>query len=232
MTSSKERKETKADQSKNRLLSNKSSDKSPKDTALLAKASSVGNEQMAKELKSKNGERDQLLGIITARMEKVHAAQSKEAFVSTQRDRWFLAVHKGADTLPEPKRWCEIARLYREAALAVCGGNLGRGAQLTSEAIKAENQAYKDLPKMVLAELKESPPGAPPKLLQTIASSATCSPCAMPNESAIAERVEAFSPEVADASTRKKRLHNWWDKEEEEEEEEEDKSKGSTSGSN
>ena len=233
MTSTKKHSDKNADISKNSLLANKSTDKSPKETTLLAKANTVGNEQMAKELKSKNGERDQLLGVITARMEKVHAAQNKEAFISTQRDRWFLAVHKGADTLPEPKRWCEVARLYREAALAICGGNLGRGAQLTAEAIKAENEAYRNLPKMVRKDLKEKPLGAIPSLIQSIGSSATCSPCQMPNETAIAERVEAFSPDIADASTRKKRLHNWWDEEEEEEEEEsKDKEKRGASEGN
>jgi hypothetical protein len=233
MTSQKERQNKDADISKKPVRAHKSTDKSPKEAALLSRANSVGNEQMAKELKSKNGERDHLLGIITARMEKVHAAQGKEAFISTQRDRWFLTVHKGADTLPEPKRWCEVARLYREAALAICGGNLGRGAQLTADAIEAENKAHKDLPKMVRHELQEKPLGALPALVQSIGSSATCAPCPLPIEAAIAERVEAFSPEVADASTRKKRLHNWWDKEDEEEEEEgKDKGTGSKSEGN
>jgi hypothetical protein len=218
MTSQKKRSDKRTDISKNSLLANQSTDKGPKEATLIAKANTVGNEQMAKELRSKNGERDQLLGVITARMEKVHAAQNKEAFISTQRDRWFLAVHKGADTLPEPKRWCEVARLYREAALAICGGNIGRGAQLATEAIKAENEAHRNLPKMVRRDLNEKPLGAIPLLIQSIGSDATCSPCHMPNETAIAERVEAFSPEIAEASTRKKKLHNWWDKEDEEEE--------------
>jgi hypothetical protein len=233
MTRQKERQDDKVDLVKNPALTNKSTDKSPKESALLARADTVGNAQMAKELKSKNGERDRLLGVITARMEIVHAAQCKEAFVATQRDRWFLAVHKGADTLPEPKRWCEVARLYREAALAICGGNLGRGAQLAEEAIAAENMAYKELPKMVKRDINEKPLGALPSLIMSIGSSATCAPRPMPNETALAERVEAFSPEVGDASTRKKKLHNWWDKEDEEEEEEDkDKGEGSASEGN
>ena len=136
------------------------------------------------------------------------------------RDRWFIAVHKGADTLPNPNRWHTAAATYKEAALALCRGHIQRGSMLLARGLEEEAMARKDLPN-ALAAAPSALPSAPKSTQDTGSTSRP-----LPAELRIADQILSSQNTVDPASTRKKRLHDWFSQDEEEKEEDEDNADG------
>jgi hypothetical protein len=155
----------------------------------------------------------------------LQGAQSKERASMSREREWFKQVAKGVEGfhLPDPTRWHESARLYRRAGDALCSGQLGRGAQLIEQAAKAEEQAFRGVPKFVRNDLEaDQQAEAAPDEARQINDEASCATCAKPQELKIANKILAVLDKMEATPPIPRRKANWWDEEVAEEEEEED----------
>ena len=190
----------------------------PASAALLGRAGALGNQQLVEELNRKKGPQEISFEFIASRLKAVEAAQLAELSSLKRRNEWFIPVHKGVEQLPEPGRWCEVARLYKRALQLCAKGDLGVAMLALEDAWEAERATLREAPKMVLSKLPSKEPPPIPRPLAILASDATAPGVPIPASAEIANRIENRSPDVANASTRRKRLHNWWEVEEEEDE--------------
>ena len=175
---------------------------------------------MQRLLEKTNQNRDALLEFLLIRLGEIRRLQLQEIDHVSKRDQWFISVHKGSDNLPNPNRWHEAAGMYKEAALALCRGHTQRGAHLLKKALENESSARKSLPNAV-AKKSTPTPSAPKNINEHQAS--TINP---PNQLKIADQILSSQTAVDPASTRKKRLHQWFGLDDEEKEEEEDNADG------
>jgi len=186
----------------------------------------LGNQAIDRQLATGNQQRDEMLAHICARLQVIEGAQAKERMAMGREREWFKDVAKGTEGYhhPDPTRWHACTQLFKQAAEALCGGDLSRGAQLLERAVEAEEAAFRSVPKMVQAQLdrEESTAPAPDATFQ-VQTEAGCASCERPKELHIAERILAIQDTVQ-ATPPLKRARRWWDAEgvEEEEEEEED----------
>ena len=181
---------------------------------LLAEAQAVGNRETQRQLLTSQKSREALLEIIVGRLSIMRHLQLKENDLLKSRDEWFYAVHRGTDNLPNPGRWKLATEHYKKAATALCRGDISQGLSLLEAAQEAEAEAHHNLPKG-MGEVKKPPTStATPN-----DSPSQTAPCATPSGLVIADRILSLNPTVADASTRKKSLHDWFGPEIEEEEE-------------
>ena len=194
--------------------------KDPHSEAILAEAGALGNSEMQRLLEKSKKNRDALLEFLVSRLTEMRRLQLQETDHLRKRDEWFIAVHKGADHLPNPNRWHTAAATYKEAALALCRGDIQRGAQLLATALTEESDAQKDLPN-ALAETQPSLPSAPKSNQDTVSTSRP-----LPAEIKLADQILSSQNTVDPASTRRKRLHDWFSLEEDEKEEEDDNADG------
>lgn len=189
----------------------------------------MGNQQMGK-AGGAEGVRDRLLQFIAARLARNHAVQQKELAALGEEREWFRGVAHGRTNawIPEPTRWHEAARLFKEAADALCRGHLEQGAQKLEKALGAEEGAYKALPKYVLDQLEgpdQSSAPAPAELPHAL-NAGVLPPCAAPQGIEIADRILAINDYMERSPPRRKhRAHHWWEEEEEEDEEKKDEKK-------
>jgi hypothetical protein len=185
----------------------------------------LGNEGMGRELSTGNLQRDEMLQHICQRLEIIQGAQRKERMAMGREREWFKAVAKGAEGYhkPDPTRWHASARLFKQAADAMCTGNLGRGALLLEQAVAAEQAAFESVPKMVQADLdrEESAAAAPDATFQ-VNDEAGCITCKRPDEIKIADKILAIQDTVQATPPIGRPKRRWWDAEQEEEEEEEE----------
>jgi hypothetical protein len=181
---------------------------------LLTDAHSLGNNEMQRVLKESQQNQGALLEFILGRLSIMRNLQIKENDLLKSRNEWFIPVHRGAETLPDPGRWKVAAEQYKKAALALCRGDISRGIQLLTTGQDAESDARKSLPERISsADKQEKTP--------TISADGAIqsAPCDPPQGLVIADRILNLVPHVADASTRKKSLHDWFAPEAEEENE-------------
>jgi len=191
-------------------------DQDPSGAELLAHAKELGNQAMQEELRRANQSRDALLAFLLDRLQNIRQAQLAEAALLNQRDRWFISVHKGTEKLPDPARWIPCAKSYKEAASALCRGDIEQALHKIEQADKEAQSASATAPN---ALEKANPTSSPLPRVDGIVFAA--SRCNLPQTFAVADEIINLNPHVAEASTRKKRLHDWLGPEEEEEEEEE-----------
>ena len=185
----------------------------------------LGNDGLGKQLSSGNMQRDEMLQHICERLEIIQGAQAKERMAMADEREWFKGVAKGAEGYhnPDPKRWHESARLFKQAGAALCNGNLGRGALLLEQAVAAEQAAFESIPKMVQAELdKEECAQAAPDAAFKVNDEAGCVACESPEQLKIADRILAIQDTVRATPPLARPKRNWWEEEVEEEEEEEE----------
>ena len=204
---------------------NKKSEKDGPSSQLSKIASVMGNQHLREGLNGAKSDRDTMLAHICGRLQVLQGAQAKERASMSQEREWFKQVAKGVEGfhLPDPTRWHESARLYQRAGDALCTGHLGRGAQLLEQAAKAEEAAFRGVPKFVQNELdvEQKAEAAPEEALQTN-DEASCASCAKPQDLKIANRILAVIDKMEATPPIPRRKVNWWDEDIEEEEEEED----------
>jgi hypothetical protein len=184
---------------------------------LLTDAKALGNAEMLLQIKASKQNRDALLKHIVGRLSTMRQLQLKETDLLKKRDEWFIEVHLGNERLPDPRRWAPAAREYKAAALALCRGDIQRGIALLKDAQAAEAEARKTLPQ-TMGPVDKSPAQIP----VDTGGQREAAPCDPPKGLIIADRILSLSPSVADASSRKKALHDWFGPEEEEEDEDAD----------
>lgn len=197
--------------------SNKEGDRALRDVQsqdLLAEAQALGNREMQRQLQASQQSREALLEFIIGRLSTMRQLQLKENDLLKSRDEWFIPVHRGAETLPNPGRWKTAATEYKAAAIALCRGDIAQGVSLLKRAQNAESDAHTALPER-MGTVKR-----PPKISAGTSDGPTqTAPCSPPQSLVIADRIVNLNPHVSDASTRKKPLHDWFGPEEDENEE-------------
>ena len=191
----------------------------------------MGNSEASAGVSSSATTRDALLQFICQRLQQMQGIQDKEFKAFLTEREWYREVAKGTPgyTVPEPKRWHESAREFKEAALALSHGNVQRGCQLLDRAVAAEEAAYKALPKMVRDTLEddEKELSAVPTAKGPASGMSLAPACNPPpglvyadqilSQSAVYTGLEPIYPWEE---------HNWWDEEEEEENPDDPKKKG------
>ncbi len=195
--------------------------------ALQKAGGKLGNQSLAKHVKSPNALRDEFLKTIVSRLKGIRSAQLTED--SAHRDSRNLhrrAIYRGADHQADPGRFRDVARRYQEAAQALASGLLERGAQLLEQAFQLEEEVFASMPDHVKEELEAGAQGEGdlPSGLDQIASGATCSRCSLPQDLVLADWIQALDPHIELRGVRGKAPHNWWDEEQDEEEEDGDDS--------
>jgi len=191
--------------------------------------SGLGNEGLGRQISTGNLQRDEMLQHICERLKIIQGAQNKERMAMGREREWFKAVAKGAEGYhkPDPSRWHASARLFKQAADALCTGNLGRGALLLEQAVEAEQAAFDSVPTMVQTELdREEAAAEAPEATFQVNDEAGCAGCDRPDEIKIADKILAVQDTVQATPPLGRPKRRWWDEELEEEEEEEEESDG------
>jgi hypothetical protein len=193
-------------------------------TARVARTSAaVGNDEMSRRLSAGNATRDQLLAFLCERLKVMRITQMREM---AQRDtvnqiewRHDIAESHADFGKPEPTRWREPARLYAEAADALCRGSVGRGAELMKRAIASEQQQYKELTKLVSVDDLETGAESP---VGQVAMGEAAGACDLPPDVALAQVIQNVTAAVGEPATKYRTADPWWLEEEEEEEKPDD----------
>lgn len=186
----------------------------------------LGNQSMGKS-GAASQMRDNLLGFICERLRIMRSIQEKEHEQFKHVRSWFRQVARGTEGfhVPDPTRWHEAARFFKEAAEAMCRGNLSRGAQLLERALGAEKAAYDTVPEQVRAQMEaeeKQPGGYPAELPQALDEGALPS-CPLPAALAIADQILSLNDEFHESPplrARRRRRRDWWEEEGEGEDEE------------
>ena len=192
---------------------------------LLKIGRSIGNDAFQDRLSEGDQQRKSLVDFAMERLRKMYGAQMAEVQAGSyteMRKNWkeIGDSHKEDKVKPEPMRWGEAARIYRDATYQLCRGDLDRGRQLLENAIEAERKAREALGKNVdLADGDKDGPEAP-GTMQEIVPNQACAPCALPDGLDIADAIMANQTTVQDPPVKKRGKDPWWTDLEEEEEEE------------
>jgi hypothetical protein len=200
-------------------------DKEANSAQLQQIAKVMGNQHLSQSLQGSAAQRDTMLAHICERLNVLQGAQSKERQSMSREREWFKGVAKGADGyhLPDLTRWHESAELYKKAGDALCGGNLGRGADLLNQAAAAEQAAFDSVPKFVKVTLDENEQAAgAPEIAQAANDESSCAGCAKPSDLKVADKILAIQDKMEATPPLSRRKSRWFDEELEEEEEEED----------
>jgi len=198
------------------------------DSKLLQKISkNLGNNGIQSELNQRSMQRDQLLAFICHRLQSVQQVQALERSEMKNESKWFREIARGTNgfSLPQPTRWHECARLFKQAAQAFCQGNLGRGTQLLDLALEQEKAAYDSLPKQIESKLesKERSGDNAPITLGSLNPSSVCPSTKAPQELKIADQILNIRDVMEDvAPLRRISPLHWWGTEEDIEEEDQD----------
>ena len=194
----------------------------------LAKLSrQSGNANVKDQLSSVEGRRDDLLQFICERLKIVNEIQAVEIEVGGREREWFREVQKGepGHFAPDGSRWHDTARLFMEAAHALCSGNLGRGVDLLEQAQEAERAAMESCPDQVVQKIMPAKRKLPeePEAALDVASGAGCPTVARPMDLKYGEEVLAKIEDARETPAMKKTgPKTWWEELEEDEEEEAD----------
>lgn len=158
--------------------------------------------------------RETLLAFICQRLRKMREVQLKEHASYKEVRSWYKAVAAGRDGYfaPDATRWHEAARFFKEAAEAMCRGNLSRGAQLLERALGAEQAALDTVPRQVrekMSDEQRAGPGYPAELPQSL-DAAALPPCALPEALQIADHILALEDRFLETPPRRVRRQEWW----------------------
>ncbi len=185
----------------------------------------LGNQAMGKSGNAAQM-RETLLGFICERLRVLRGIQLKEHKEFKNVRAWFRNVARGEAGfhVPDPTRWHETARTFKEAAEAMCHGNLARGAQLLERAIGLEKAAYDSMPNQVTRQLEaeeKSPSGYPSEMPQAL-DEAALPRCPTPAALALADQILSLNDEFFENPPLRgrRRRAGWWEQDEEEEEDE------------
>lgn len=182
----------------------------------------LGNDALAGKLAQNNQMRDLLLAVVRDHLSRIALAQNAELKALAERGAWWRRLRRGEPGVvrPEPARWAEPARLFREAAEAVCAGDLGRGADLIQQADERERAHRKATPKQVNLPKAPNTFGVERAAIAEVRDGEGCTPTTatdVVHMAALIENVtESADPAGRLANARHKGV--WWEVEEEEEE--------------
>lgn len=191
--------------------------------ALSALSGQIGNDELLARLAQGNSSRDDLLDFLVQRLAEMRTAQLAEIDLARETEnsmRTTMSESESQAHKPDPKRWTEAARLYQDAARALCAGQLHRGASLVDQAAKADKTAFDNLSKFVQTEAKaaEEGGGAPVE----VSSDTACTACGEPAGVDVADEILRVGIDGnAHLKGQRRELDPWWTDLEEEEEEEE-----------
>ena len=207
--------------SSSRSVTSITADKSGDSAQLRQIAKVMGNDHIRDALKGGSSQRDGMLAHICARLSVLESAQSKEQLALGREREWFKSVASGQEGhhLPDLTRWHESARLYKKAGEALSQGQLGRGAQLLTQAAAAEQAAFESAPDFVASEFEEhETAAAAPEAAHAINDEASCSGCETPKDLKIADRILSRSARMDKAPPIPRRKPAWFEEQVEEEE--------------
>jgi hypothetical protein len=172
----------------------------------------LGNGGMVGKLAANDAVRDALLAVVHERLQAIEGAQNAELDSLERRAQWWRDLRRGARGvgLPEPTRWGQVARLYRQATVSVCSGDLGRGVDLLRQALDAERAARKAVPDQVVLPASTEPPRSQPAVMADVKDGEGCTPTQAAATLAIADRIENVST-TQDAAARLPNTGRvWW----------------------
>lgn len=192
-------------------------------SGLAAMNGRLGNDELLDRIEQGNASRDELLEFLVGRLEAMRTAQLAEIALTQKTNSEFLN-HLGASEMqgikPEPERWAEAARLYEQAARALCAGQLHRGGELVEQAVTADHKAFDDLGGLVRVD--EAARAETPGALGDISADTACAECPEPEGVELAYEIQRVSNDGAqNIRVARRELDPWWTDLEEEEEEEE-----------
>ena len=211
--------------SSSRSVASITADKAGDSAQLRQIAKVMGNDHIRDALKGGSNHRDNMLAHICARLKVLESAQSKEQLALGREREWFKSVASGQEGhhLPDLTRWHESARLYKKAGEALAQGQLGRGAQLLTQAAAAEQAAFESAPDFVASEFEETETAvAAPEEAHAINDEASCSGRDAPKELKIADRILSRSARMDKAPPLPRRKPAWFEEQREEEEDKDD----------
>lgn len=195
-----------------------------------AMAAKVGNQDMAARLRESTDRRDTLLKFTAARLQSVQSRQLQELDALKHRDQWYRSVSmkRPGYTLPDPTRWHDCARLYKQAAEELCRGHLGRGADLLDRALESERVIQRSFPAFLDKSAFVVVPLQGPEAMEGLVSGEGCPTTNMPRTTAkLADEILRVTESPENVRTLRTRGHQgWWEGEEEEEEEDQKKPTG------
>lgn len=188
-------------------------------------AGQVGNAEMKERVAEAGSVRDELLRFALGRLNVDRNAQLTEFGVLRDHSKWYRDVSRNYERTPDPRRWHRPARLYRRAVLALCAGETSRAVQLVEAAVQAEIAAFDGLSDRVRGKLDKGVgrPSARPAAVIRAGFYPTCTPCKIPEQIDVADRILDLDPATFRAEIRKGRQGGgvaWWQKADDEVEEE------------
>lgn len=191
-------------------------------------AKGVGNQAMNERLQASLKRRDDVLAFISGRLHGIREKQLVELDAVENREKWERRVswnHKGF-TLPQPTRWNQCAEAYKQAAKALCAGNLSRGVQLLDRALELERVVQKSFPTFLEQELRSSTviPTQIPDSVALVSAGEGCPRTALPKSMHVADDIIAVRENARPVREWQTRSHKgWWEAEEEDATEKGDK---------
>ncbi len=181
----------------------------------------LGNDAVAGKLGRNDQLRDLLLDVVRERLQAIELAQKAELKALRDRAPWWRKLQRGQRgiTMPEPTRWAEPARLFRQAGEAICAGDLGRGADLLKQATESERTHRKAMPAQVPMPRETTPAVGVPPVIGEVHDGEGCTPISAPDIQATADRIENVTESHADATHLPNARHQgtWWELEVDEE---------------
>lgn len=181
----------------------------------------LGNEGLAAKLGHNDALRDLLLDVVRERLAAIEAAQKAELKSLHERGPWWRRLQRGQRgiAMPEPTRWAEPARLFRQAADSLCAGDLGRGAELLKQATESERAHRKAVPTQVKLARESAPGTGVPAAIGEVHDGEGCTPTTAPDVVALAGRIENVAETHRDATHLPNARHagQWWEVEVDEE---------------
>ena len=191
----------------------------PASRSLSKRANAMGNEQVQRQLHEKGAKRDELLKSIGARLAVMRKVQLDEIKLAHRRSEWRGNVATGTWGKPEPTRWREPAKLYKEAAHALAHGTIARAKEILERATHAEQHAFD-----TLTELVDVPDNEYEAIQAGLAEigEGSCAPTDLPPEIDLARLILNVELEVEEPYIGTREADPWWTEEEDDEEEKPD----------
>lgn len=186
---------------------------------LAKKADAVGNEEIQAQLKSSGAKRDDLLKAIADRLAVMRKVQLEEIKLMHRPSEWKGNVASAQWGHPEPNKWREPAKLYKEAAHYLSVGYLSRGKELLERATHAEQHCFEELTELI--DVPENEKEAIESALGELGEGA-CAPADLPPEIDLARLIMNVEMELDVTWVGPREADPWWTEEEEEEEEKPD----------
>jgi len=192
---------------------------------LQALSGQVGNAEMQARVSEAGSVRDELLQFVMARLHMDRGVQLTEFGVLRDHSKWYREVSKGKEVAPDPHRWHKPAKYYKRATYALCAGETQRAMVLIEAAIQAEIQAFDGLTERVRQKLdnNQERPKERPAVARSVTHYPTCTPCKVPEQVSIADRITDLDPSVFKAEIKKGKRGGgemWWNKADDEVDEE------------